>query len=430
MAGLGSRCWNQVTTMARIFVFGSNKRGVHGAGAALTARQHYGAVPGVGRGRTGNAWAIPTKAEPSRQTRQLPLDEIRGYVREFLEYARAHPTDTFEVTRVGCGLAGYHDREIAPMFAGHGPNVELPGEWRALAEPEEAVPVPSIKAITIDQPFASAIASGEKRVENRYWCPSHRGWLAIHAGRTTRRFEPGDKPEPLTGLRQSQMPFGAVVAVARLVACLPVDAVRAGRVPPGLAAWLPGHPHAKGPQCWVLDPVWRLNEPVKASGQQGLWAWTPPVPVEQLVRERAVPVGVPGASSEGGSLLPHGKITVVNLHAVPEEVRSQPGFVYCGRPGPLGNPWSHLRSAVGAQQVGTREEAIARFWQWAVAEMATPEHSGFARLIAELRDRYRAGEYLVLGCWCEPSPCHARVIAALIRDEQPVVPRPPRTLFT
>lgn len=111
---------------SEIFVFGSNLAGRHGKGAALTARLKYGAVYGVGIGPTGNAYAIPTK---DAQLRTLPLGVIEPYVREFINYARGNPQLRFLVTRVGCGLAGYDDSDIAPMFVGAPPNCELPVSW-------------------------------------------------------------------------------------------------------------------------------------------------------------------------------------------------------------------------------------------------------------------------------------------------------------
>ncbi|MGL5776233.1 MAG: A1S_2505 family phage non-structural protein, partial [Aeromonas veronii] len=106
-----------------IFVFGSNLAGRHGKGAAKCARDVHGAVYGVGRGRTGNAYAIPTKDE---FIRTLPLYRIMGYVGEFIEYAKTNPELTFVVTRIGCGLAGYRDWEIGPMFKGVPGNCIMP----------------------------------------------------------------------------------------------------------------------------------------------------------------------------------------------------------------------------------------------------------------------------------------------------------------
>jgi hypothetical protein len=112
-----------------VFVFGSNLRGVHGAGAALFAHQWRGAVFGDTEGLTGNAYAIPTK---DQQLKTLPLAAIRASVTKFLEHAKSRPEESFEVTRVGCGLAGYKDIQIAPMFAGAPSNVDLPHLWRVL----------------------------------------------------------------------------------------------------------------------------------------------------------------------------------------------------------------------------------------------------------------------------------------------------------
>lgn len=112
-----------------IFVFGSNLAGRHGAGAALCALREYGAEYGVGVGRTGHAYAIPTK---DRYLHRLELAEIEGYVCDFLEYAKRHFELKFNVTRIGCGLAGYTDTDIAPMFRDAPRNCMLPDEWKGL----------------------------------------------------------------------------------------------------------------------------------------------------------------------------------------------------------------------------------------------------------------------------------------------------------
>lgn len=118
-----------------IFVFGSNLAGRHGKGAALFARQERGAVYGVGQGRTGNAYAIPTK---DANLRVLPLSEIATHVQAFIAYAHRNPTLQFEVTRIGCGLAGYRDEQIAPLFAKAPSNCLMPREWVTLALPIDA----------------------------------------------------------------------------------------------------------------------------------------------------------------------------------------------------------------------------------------------------------------------------------------------------
>ena len=113
--------------MAEVFVFGSNLAGRHGKGAALCARQQHGAIYGKGIGRQGNSYAIPTKGQ---NLEVLPLRVIRRHVYDFCEYAFHHPEDIFNVTAIGCGLAGYVPDQIAPMFVDHPDNVRLPPEFR------------------------------------------------------------------------------------------------------------------------------------------------------------------------------------------------------------------------------------------------------------------------------------------------------------
>ena len=91
-----------------IFVFGSNLAGMHGGGAARTARLYFGAVLGNGDGPQGQSYAIPTM--------QGGVETIRPYVDKFIGYAKAHPEQTFLVTPIGCGIAGFTPDEIAPLF--------------------------------------------------------------------------------------------------------------------------------------------------------------------------------------------------------------------------------------------------------------------------------------------------------------------------
>lgn len=114
-----------------VFVFGSNLSGAHGAGAALFARRKRGAQLGVGVGRTGCSYALPTKGfKPSLPV--LPLERVRHYAEGFKSYAAAHPELLFQLTAVGCGLAGYSNEQIAPLFAVTSFNVLLPPEWREI----------------------------------------------------------------------------------------------------------------------------------------------------------------------------------------------------------------------------------------------------------------------------------------------------------
>ena len=106
-----------------IFVFGSNLAGAHGGGAAYTAYRKFGAIWGQGVGLQGQSYALPTM--------QGGVETIKPYVDEFIAFAKAHPELIFLVTRVGCGIAGFTNEEISPLFsAAHDvPNIVLPLGW-------------------------------------------------------------------------------------------------------------------------------------------------------------------------------------------------------------------------------------------------------------------------------------------------------------
>lgn len=115
-----------------IFVFGSNLAGRHGKGAALFAQQNLGAVYGIGIGPQGQCYAIPTK---DHDIRTLPIKEIEPFVFVFIQYAKQNPDTIFKVSSIGCGLAGYSPKEIAPLFntAIDVENIHLPEEfWQIL----------------------------------------------------------------------------------------------------------------------------------------------------------------------------------------------------------------------------------------------------------------------------------------------------------
>ena len=110
-------------TKCEIFVFGSNLEGRHMGGAARIAYEKFGAEWGNGVGPQGKCYAIPTM--------HGPLSAIKPYVDDFVEYARRHPMNRFLLTRIGCGIAGFKDAEMAPLFleAYKLPNVSFPKEW-------------------------------------------------------------------------------------------------------------------------------------------------------------------------------------------------------------------------------------------------------------------------------------------------------------
>ena len=113
----------------QVFVFGSNLRGAHGAGAAKTALK-FGAIYGAGVGHFGQTYAIPTK---DLYIKTMRLGKIQGYVDTFLDYVRACPSLEFLVTKIGCGLAGYTTTEMAGLFKSKNipSNVVLPIEFQS-----------------------------------------------------------------------------------------------------------------------------------------------------------------------------------------------------------------------------------------------------------------------------------------------------------
>lgn len=114
-----------------IFVFGSNMAGTHAGGAAKIALQHFGAMHGVGRGWSGQSFAIPTMNE---HLQQMPLSQIEHYIHDFKLYVKNHPKSKFFITAVGCGVAGYKIEEIAPMFKGIAHHVIFPASFRPFVE--------------------------------------------------------------------------------------------------------------------------------------------------------------------------------------------------------------------------------------------------------------------------------------------------------
>lgn len=111
-----------------VFVFGSNLQGMHMGGAVRVAYDRFGAIWGQGVGLQGQSYAIPTM--------QGGVETIKPYVDQFIEFARECDQNTFYVTRIGCGIAGFSDEEIAPLFdeAYDLYNVRLPESFAVIIE--------------------------------------------------------------------------------------------------------------------------------------------------------------------------------------------------------------------------------------------------------------------------------------------------------
>ena len=100
----------KITRLApnEVFVFGSNEQGLHHGGAAKVALDHFGAIMGQGVGLQGKSYAIPSTSG---------LASMGEYVKQFCEFAKAHPKMRFLVTPIGCGIAGLQPHDVAPLFA-------------------------------------------------------------------------------------------------------------------------------------------------------------------------------------------------------------------------------------------------------------------------------------------------------------------------
>jgi len=116
-------------TKNMIFVFGSNRSGIHGAGAARFAAVHKGAEYGVGEGPTGACYALPTKGY---NITSISLVEVNAHVQNFIAYARENRHQDFQVTQVGCGLGGFTKEEIAPLFEFAPSNCYFDTAWKRL----------------------------------------------------------------------------------------------------------------------------------------------------------------------------------------------------------------------------------------------------------------------------------------------------------
>ena len=115
----------RITELAphEVFVFGSTLAGMHGGGAAWIAYKKFGAIMGQGVGLQGQSYGIPTM--------QGGVETIKPYVDEFIEFAKSRQDLTFLVTRIGCGIAGFTNEEISPLFekAHEVENIVLPPGW-------------------------------------------------------------------------------------------------------------------------------------------------------------------------------------------------------------------------------------------------------------------------------------------------------------
>lgn len=148
-----------------IWVFASNLAGKHGKGSALEARKNHGAIYGQGEGLQGNSYGIPTK---DRELQILPLDSIKVNIDRFIEFAKTHNEMQFNVVKIGCGLAGYKEEQIAPLFrkAIHEKNILLPEGWVKIIQHDILDEITALGQEMDVQKSAKPLSGGGTYIEN------------------------------------------------------------------------------------------------------------------------------------------------------------------------------------------------------------------------------------------------------------------------
>ncbi|MEB3766364.1 hypothetical protein [Acinetobacter sp. MD2] len=141
-----------------IFVFGSDLAGKHSEGAARIAQQFFGALHGVGRGWSGQSFAIPTLNE---HLQPMLLAQIQHYIEDFKIYTKQHPNTHYFITALGCGQAGYQTSDIAPLFRGISSNVTFPESFQPYIETNAAALFPNLDAQMLQQIFKPEVILAE-----------------------------------------------------------------------------------------------------------------------------------------------------------------------------------------------------------------------------------------------------------------------------
>ena len=139
-----------------------------------------------------------------------------------------------------------------------------------------------MKALTIQQPWATLVAIGAKRIETRSWRTSYRGPLAIHAAKGFPKsarelcrdnpfhaalYSAGWASKSYSG----ELPLGVVLATCRLVACTLTSLAFEEQLSTAERAF---GDYSPGRYAWVLEDVKPIM-PRSAKGSLGLWEWTP-----------------------------------------------------------------------------------------------------------------------------------------------------------
>jgi len=118
-----------------------------------------------------------------------------------------------------------------------------------------------MRTITLWQPWAQFIVTGEKLVETRGWPTKIRGEIAIHAAKR--------KPDQL--LHITDLPLGAIIGTVEIMDCVHIEKLYGSKYDTELERsygdW------AKGRYGWILNNPKRYGKPILATGRQGFWRW-------------------------------------------------------------------------------------------------------------------------------------------------------------
>lgn len=377
-----------------VFVYGDNLAHRHGKGAALVALKQYGAVHGKG-GLVGRSYGIPTKdgrpGTPALSSTEsvLSLEDIQRHVDVFIAEAKARLDLAFFVTRVGCGLAGYTDKDIAPLFAKAPSNCGFPEVWRPWLGRKEPAPVESVQAPAASEPATDGINiwSGAKGL----------------GGALTNMSERAKEKGCIKHSYPVQV-NGAVFADA--------EAAYQAMKHPGDEQFNDG---------LMIDLIclkFRQHPKLlQFVTERGGVPWLGRCShFTQAKTERAQSWEGEGANSRFICNLMHGYQKALSGKGPQTRVthiREAPYDVYIGRKNG-GLPDSFWRNPWVIGQDGTREEVVARYARYV---QASPE---MMAKVAGLRGR-------TLGCWCKTKAaphtlCHGDVLAALAEGREWAIP--------
>lgn len=136
-----------------------------------------------------------------------------------------------------------------------------------------------MKALTVWQPWAQLLAMGTKKNETRSWGMKYRGTILIHAAKVDRQYIVGKYPHELfqyfeaADVIYKELPLGAIIGQANLVECIQMDQDYCDY----MKKWDPGEyafgDYSPGRYAWVMKDAVLFDNPIPASGKQGLWNW-------------------------------------------------------------------------------------------------------------------------------------------------------------